>query len=321
MGIVDLDKIRSQWGDVEELYNRFTSYCKKLTQDALQQHGIISRVENRAKDLRSLLKKVIREGYTSLDQVGDKAGVRIVAKYQSSLNEIDELIRNEFRVLNFEDKSALLAPDSFGYSGRHYNVQLVNADKGNVEFSGLQCEIQVHTRAQNLWSDTSHELLYKSLVELPPPMQRRIHRLVALVELFDQEVGSVVHAVEDADDFESGRLLLILESAFFQFVAIDYDVNLSRYIIGTIISAYSQDEVTDYSTIMNTFVEEHKSSLLTIFDSYAEDDRCSPLVFQPESLAIFERLVTKPHQLENVWSQKLQPELLAGITSVWGETV
>jgi ppGpp synthetase/RelA/SpoT-type nucleotidyltranferase len=125
--------------------------------------GFDCQVSGRAKDVASFVGKCICKGYSHpWEQVTDKVGVRITVGDPRSIASIVALLPDQYEVLSVEDKSVALRKDEkIGYSGVHVQVR-VAADTATV---GGECEIQVRTAAQNLWSEMSHKLLYKPGVE------------------------------------------------------------------------------------------------------------------------------------------------------------
>jgi len=70
--------------------------------------------------------------------------------------------------------------------------------------------------------------------------------------------------------------------------------------------------------LLDDFVEHNREKLEEIFRDYAEDERCNPLLFQPETLLVFERLDKDPFRLKEVWARALPLELLESLAAIWG---
>lgn len=121
--------------------------------------------------------------------------------------------------------------------------------------------------------------------------------------------------------FEEGRLLKELEQWFYRLTARRFDRELSLEIIGTLKEAYDVTERRAFAEILGRFAEQHLDKLETIYDDYRLDDRCSPLLFQPEALMVFERLEHDEFRLKDVWCSKLPEILLSGLSMVWGRSI
>ncbi len=313
-----LDDFRTRWIADRPTYVELAEAVVSLLSEELRRNGVLCDVSGRAKEIASLLTKVIRKGYTDYDKIGDKAGVRVIVWYPEDVAAIDEAVLRLFKVNEYEDKESLLAADQFGYAGKHYQVTIPEMTKCSRKCIGLGCEIQVHTRAQNLWSDVAHDLTYKPAQEPPRELLRNVNRLVALVELFDRELQIIQNDVRQLPNFQEAAMLYELEKAFYRFAARRCDKALSLLILATIKGAFSADELSQYPTLLHDFVAQNEEKLDEIFQTYANDERCSPLLFQPESIAIFERLESNPPQLREKWDLALPATYLDDLATIWG---
>lgn len=152
-------------------------------------------IEHRTKTFDSFLEKIGRKGYNDpLHQMEDICGVRIVCYYRSDLEKIDNLIKEEFEVNQAIDKSKSLKVNEFGYRSNHYIVY-VNSDwlpePSHRGLGNLRAEIQVRTILEHAWSDIQHKLQYKDELHVPLPLQRKLSRLMALIEDADESFDAI----------------------------------------------------------------------------------------------------------------------------------
>ena len=121
----------------------------------------------------------------------DISGVRVIVHYLDEVPAIEDLIEREFKIdwKNSIDKSKLLKPNQFGYLSVQYIVSLPaqRLTTENQEFRGLKGEIQVRTLPQHVWAAISHQLEYKKESEIPYPLQRKLFRMAAQLELVDEQ--------------------------------------------------------------------------------------------------------------------------------------
>ncbi len=110
-----------------------------------------------------------------LIQIQDQIGARVVVYYISDVAVVAEVLERYFRHVERQDH----VPDSyweFGYFGRHWIFALPDdvipqdVAKENVP---RFFELQVKTLFQHAWSETNHDLAYKSPKQLTPDQQRR----------------------------------------------------------------------------------------------------------------------------------------------------
>lgn len=154
----------------------------------------ISAVTSRAKTLNSFLGKLVRKSYADpLSEVTDLAGVRVVCLYLDDIPAIDQIINDEFRVVERVDKLAEKQPNEFGYGALHFIVRLGKRSSGARydDLRNLPCEIQVRTALQDAWAIIEHHLVYKSESAAPPEIQRKLGRLAAQLEDADDRFQQI----------------------------------------------------------------------------------------------------------------------------------
>jgi ppGpp synthetase/RelA/SpoT-type nucleotidyltranferase len=181
-------------------YERFTVELCDLLRKLLLHAGIKATIESRTKEVDSFSGKIARPGksYTNpLSEVTDLTGLRIIVDALSNVDRVAHLLSAEFEIDKTKsvNKADDLEPDRFGYLSLHFIVSLPPARRVLVEWSGLgDCcaEIQVRTTLQHAWSVIQHPFDYKSTVEVPKPLRRRLFRLSALFEVADAEVDKLL---------------------------------------------------------------------------------------------------------------------------------
>ncbi|MBF4247688.1 (p)ppGpp synthetase, partial [Vibrio anguillarum] len=141
------------------------------------------------------LDKVVRKSYKNpFDEVEDIAGVRVICYYNEDLSAIDTIIKDQFVVLSYSNKSQELDDDQFGYASNHYVVKLKEEWLQAPNFRGLEqlkIEIQVRTILMHAWAAISHKLLYKKNDDVPKEFKRKLNRLSALIELADEQFDDI----------------------------------------------------------------------------------------------------------------------------------
>jgi ppGpp synthetase/RelA/SpoT-type nucleotidyltranferase len=273
-------------------------------------------VSGRVKDTPSLVKKAIRKSYPDpWRDIHDKVGLRVTAVFEADLENIEAAVRDVFAVTHFEDKRKALDPTTFDYLGLHFEV--VVPEDVVPECIVHDCEIQVRTSAQSLWADVSHDLFYKAPVTVSSDARRSLHRLMAIVELFDLEVGRIRERIMSEPDFWTGELIDVLERDFLGLTGQPFDPQLSRMIVDNLRSTLPDGPAQDYLSTLDSFVSFNRAKLTNIYADYLTDDR-HPLLSQPESLLIFERLASDRFQLRNTWPAFLPMAFLESMADIWG---
>lgn len=167
-----------------------------LTAKRIDCHSITSR----AKDPESFERKSAQlspEGtakYSNpMEEITDKAAVRIITYFLNTVEEVAEIISEQFEVLEQERKVSD-DPTRFGYQSTHYLVRYLPARTMLPEyarFRDLVAEIQVRTILQHAWAEIEHDIQYKSSSVLPRAIQRRFAALAGLIEISDREFQAI----------------------------------------------------------------------------------------------------------------------------------
>jgi ppGpp synthetase/RelA/SpoT-type nucleotidyltranferase len=317
----DLLRLREDFLTVQPIYERLARYVADVAKVESRKRGLPCTISGRVKDVGSFLKKTLRKAYQDpFTEITDKAGVRLTTTYADVVPRLEDMVRETFTVTHEEDKRQSLGFAELGYRGTHFDVALPDVLlAGREEFRDRNCEIQVHTRAENLWADISHEVLYKPAQEPPPAIGRRVYRLVALVEIFDGEIQDARKALWAEAGFQEAAMLAELEGHFYRFTGQPFDRELSLAVLGALKAVYSADELARYSVLLEDFVASQEAKISHIFEAYAADESAAQLlVYQPESLAVFERLETVPNQVKTAWANVLPIELLDELAAIWG---
>lgn len=190
-------------------YADLASVVKRIVEESLKRRDIkVNSVEARAKDPSSFGKKAAqpsdadpsRPKYPNpLDEITDLAGVRVITYFPSTLGYLDEMLSEEFRIVERSDKGAeLIEEDRFGYQSIHYLVKLSSQRSRLPEyepFADSIAEIQVHTILQHSWAEIEHDIQYKSASVIPAEIRRRFMSLAGMLEIADGEF----QAIQDAD--------------------------------------------------------------------------------------------------------------------------
>lgn len=316
-----VERFAAEWQRYQDAAEAVAARIQKAADEA----KISCAVSARAKDVRSFHKKIFIKGYTNpWEEVSDKAGVRAVVHTQRNVDRLLDQVRLEFGadLLSVEDKREVLNPALLSYSGVH--VQVVAKHKTD-DYETIECEIQIRTEAQDAWSIISHQVLYKPLLMLPLEVQRSVYRLVALVEMFDEEVQRVMDLLPTLPGTEVLDLLETAENQFLEVAHSPSNRELSVKILQSITGSIDASERENYPALLQAFIDSERERLMLLFEEYGAHSVVSYvpsyLLFgQAESLIILERLTTKPHMLVAIWRQSELPdeylESLAGAAGI-----
>ncbi|WP_158213647.1 GTP pyrophosphokinase [Sphingopyxis witflariensis] len=190
---------------VENYSSRYSAY-EALSQRTASLLGALAKsssisfhvIEHRAKTVDSLIEKIRRPGksYSSLEEITDLSGVRVICYYQDDCEEMSQIIEREFLIVGKEDSHSAkhLSEDRFGYLSLHRIVKPARVRANLIEWSDvadLCCEIQVRTVIQHAWAAVSHQVQYKIESKIPSLIKRRLNRISGLFEMADEQFVQV----------------------------------------------------------------------------------------------------------------------------------
>lgn len=316
MAAVDAQSLAHDYEDERPRYQTLVNSVVDRISAAVRREGL-TRVEitGRTKDTYSFVRKAIAKGYEQpLAEIHDKAGVRVIGMFLGDTDRVVDLVRSIFTVIEEVDKRQELGEDKLGYGGIHQIIQ--GGTELGSDLEGLLCEIQVRTRAEDLWARTSHEMLYKGRGVLVGASRRRVFRLAGLVEYFDQDAEEARVAMTQADLLTAG-MVDSLEAQFFTLTGHLGVDELTVQVVGGLRDLYTIEDSAAFSTLVGGFVDGHLVKLQEIYAAYVNDPR-HPLLNRPEALLVFERLTADPFHLQAAWEAILPPDLLADMASIWG---
>lgn len=318
---MDLEAIRKKWIRDLPRYEQFVEHMKGCLRAALRRERVFAEVSGRAKEVDSLLKKVLRKGYSNCEDVTDRAGTRVVVRFLGDLEIVDAVILRQFQVLWRENKTESLGANQVGYQGLHYDIKLLEARDGYDEFGDLQAEIQVRTLSQDVWSRISHELSYKSDLSIPQEMERRLFCLSALLETADQEFSRLHMEIRRLPNAEVLRVLSSLERQYYRITSWQYDRDLAMQTISALAPLYPEGVLDNSQDHFEDFCSKNGTKLSKIFEDYRRISDRSPFLFQPEAFMIFDLMERDPYVLKEEWERHFPLDELERLAVVWGTSL
>jgi len=186
-------------------------------------------VESRTKEVQSFIGKIEARNSGKeakfgdpLREITDLVGVRIITYYREDVDVVGEIIRKNFQV----DKATVVdragdEVDRFNYRSVHFIVRVSPPTSDTRDwgpYADVRAEIQVRTALQHAWSAVQHKLDYKSEIEMPKELQRRLYALNAVIESADVEFSRLRDErarIESSyqQDVQKGRLEIPLDEA------------------------------------------------------------------------------------------------------------
>lgn len=161
-------------------------------------------ISTRVKTLESVIEKIERKEYTSVSELTDIVGARIITYIESDIPKVCEILKEAFLVHTNKsvDKSEELRSDQIGYRSVHFICELGEqriALPELIEFKNLQFEVQIRTVLQHAWAEIEHDRSYKFAGVLPAAIQRRLNLAAGTLEIIDREFSALAAEVDAYD--------------------------------------------------------------------------------------------------------------------------
>lgn len=249
-------------------------------------------VTSRVKSARSLIRKLRKDPSAVREwaSITDKVGVRVICSTKRDCRAAKEALE-AFGWQKCETEKKSGAVDKLFYAGVHVTVH----DGVSVDSVGgpILCEVQLRTRSQDAWSVVSHKLLYKGAIDPPRRVQRVIHRLSAVVEIFDDEVQRMFKKRERMAAYELARAIELLDDKFEAILGEPGGGPADLSIISVLWEAYTAEERPNFSSLIDGYIAQ-ASDLNELVKAHQPDsstyvDGRDWLWTQPEVLAVLER--------------------------------
>lgn len=308
-----------------ENYRKLAEFAEVELQRAVKAAGVYTlAVTGRAKEPTSFgIKACVGRKYNDpLREITDKAGVRVMVMYERDVERAVRAVRDTFTCLKVDRKLDALEYQKNGYLGTHLDVQLT-AEQATGELAamaGRTFEVQVRTLAQSAWAEVSHAQLYKPPADVPAELKRRIYRLVALVELFDNEVEAFRREAEQTPGYSEAATVAAL-GVLLASLGNTRSPNrqLTAELAAAIVPLYDSppEEVT---ATVEAFAVENAAGLRNVI---AEGEQgpsrdLNPLLVQPELPMVCERLEHDRVRLEQAWPLSVPTQWLEDLAEKWG---
>jgi ppGpp synthetase/RelA/SpoT-type nucleotidyltranferase len=316
----DVEAARKRW--IKELpeHREFGKAMALRLNAALKPGGFWFEVSARAKDVDSLVKKLLKKTEHTYDSLPDKVGARIIVRFRSDLKPAIERVRKSLVCISEDPKDP--GVDKVGYQSVHLDgVSLPDGDPDIIRFprDKFWVELQVRTLAQHLWSEMSHDTVYKNdetISALDPDVRRRVNLMAGQIEVADREFDRLNKELPS----EANVIMLkALERHYYVLSSRRPDVELSLQVLNLLIPLYHEN-VKDIAERMEKFIAKNQPFLEELYSQFNDVDveSKSAFVSQPELLMIYERLLNDYTAMRKAWNQVYPEKELERIANNFG---
>jgi len=316
---VDVDEARRRWREEQLAYEEFGKLVERRATSAVREQGIWCEGSCRAKEIHSLVKKLLKGKHT-YENLPDKAGARCVVRYLSDVESVIASVGRLFVCSEPDSKLDRLKEDRLGYISTHVEVRLKSDDPQSQTYPPEHycAELQIRTLAQHVWAEMSHSTVYKdeeSIARLPDSMniKRRVNLMAGLIEVADREFDRLNREIQVDPP---AAIYKALERHYYKLTVKQPDTALSLQIIKLLMSLYEGD-VYQITQQIDRFVEANEHLLNSIYE-HADEWSASALLYQPEALMIFERLQNDQFAVREAWNREFPEGELERVANDFG---
>jgi putative GTP pyrophosphokinase len=192
----DQNRLREEYTQYIEIRQLIVNDLKERVEQILSVLDSNPVVSGRIKNFKSYFNKYLRFLKTGEKnpKITDLLGVRIICPFIEDLSASEDLLRQNFDIVETERKGHYTFKE-FGYESTHILIKIPRAIINERGEPGTDiAEIQVRTILQDAWAEVEHEIIYKT--EFSPfdePMKRKLAAVNANLSLADiifQEIRS-----------------------------------------------------------------------------------------------------------------------------------
>ena len=200
-----------EFEDNRHEYEIFIFHLQQKIEKILKDNDIFYvKTEARIKTLDSFTRKIKikKDKYKNpLEEMTDILGIRIITYYREDVDSILKLLKENFKIdyQNSTNKLQSLKYNEMGYLSLHYICKHKSSQKNLYGCGDFKFEIQIRTALQHIWAQIDHQLRYKTLINIPNKVQRKLFRISAMLESIDDEFDSIKHEVRVVENFYKER--------------------------------------------------------------------------------------------------------------------
>ena len=318
----DVEQARVRWISERPRYEAFGALVKDRLSVLLKPLGIWFEVSARAKDVDSLVKKLLRKTAHTFESLPDKVGARIIVRYRSDLQRVADTVSAHFDSKIRDDKTKELGTDRVGYQSMHLDYfRLHSDDPSALEYAptSFWAELQVRTLAQHLWSEMSHDSVYKNeatISALPDDFKRRVNLMSGQIEVADREFDRLNSELSSQ---AAMRLLQTLEKHYYTLASQRPDVELSLQVLEIFLPLVKGD-LQAFTNQLNDFLSSKHDVLEKVYAQAvaAGPENRTSFLFQPEVLFLYDLLSSDPDNTRRVWNRNYPEPELERIANAFG---
>jgi ppGpp synthetase/RelA/SpoT-type nucleotidyltranferase len=316
-----IEEARKRWIIERPKYHEFGILIEKQLQDAVRNLGIPAEVTSRAKEVDSLVKKLLLKADHTYESLPDKIGVRMVYKFRSDSSSLLAIVSQNFEHDPPDDKAKIRGTSDVGYLSIHIDHARLRSDNPRITAyppKTFFAEIQLRTLAQHLWFEMSHDDIYKNdetAKALPDDLLRRVNLMAGQIEVADREFDQINSHLQRDD---ASMLLKALERNYYKLTSRRGNPELSLNVIKLLLPTFQSASVSEIIHHIDRTFEAHRATLEHVYQDPDRANDPSAFFFQPEAILIYDRLLDDRTETLRVWNDQFPASELERIANTLG---
>jgi putative GTP pyrophosphokinase len=315
---------RDQYAKNKNQYDKLGVNLVQALELFLKERDIkVLSIDYRVKDDSSFAEKIDRKHYANpFDEIEDICGIRIICYYQSDVEKISEVLREEFTVIENQDKETLLKADQFGYRSTHFIVKIKKEWNKAPNYRGLEnlkAEIQIRTVLMHAWAEIEHKLVYKNENQVPSHLRRKLSIISATLEDVDERFEAIKAEVTkyqletkekiEKNEYEGVELNLNSLQAFLDKHFPDGVTNMGAL-------NYILDDFLSFEVTLKELFESYQKNAEYIRQITAEEGYLNRIGMLPMIIALTnDKYLSESHYVNQLYAMKWQKIIAADETA------
>ncbi len=165
----------------------------------LHDYNPIESITTRVKSPQQIIKKLQKKNLpvtveNAYNYVHDIGGVRVICSFTNDVYTVARLLEQQTDIKVKQVKDYLAEPKPNGYRSLHMLVEVpVFLSDKTIPTT---IEVQFRSISMDLWASIEHKIYYKSAINIPPELSRRLTRVADKLDEIDREMYNIKEEIK-----------------------------------------------------------------------------------------------------------------------------
>ncbi len=165
----------------------------------LHDYNPIENITTRVKAPQQIIKKLRKQGLAvtvenAYKHIHDIGGVRVICSFSNDVYTVARLLEQQSDIKVKQVKDYLSEPKPNGYRSLHMLVEVpVFLSDKTVP---VMVEVQFRSISMDLWASIEHKIYYKSAINIPPELSKRLTKVADKLDDIDREMYGIKEEIK-----------------------------------------------------------------------------------------------------------------------------